>query len=165
MSCAKPGCGFATATIAFAVLAAAEEAYFSVGADVKDLPVNMWHAVPAWRRVGQTVIAATSGWVVGGGFVLVQMRHVRRVRDDALHLPEAKIGTTAAASRRWWRECPQGRDGVSSGRRGNAGGARLPDRLRQQDRTERQHVALAQEMAAKVAANAPSCSVTQETDP
>jgi hypothetical protein len=29
-----------------AVLAAAEEAYFSVGADVGDLPVNMWHAVP-----------------------------------------------------------------------------------------------------------------------
>ena len=29
-----------------AVLASAEEKYFSVGADVRDLPVNMWHAVP-----------------------------------------------------------------------------------------------------------------------
>ena len=29
-----------------AVLASAEDAYFSVGADVRDLPANMWHAVP-----------------------------------------------------------------------------------------------------------------------
>ena len=29
-----------------AVLASSEEKYFSVGADVRDLPVNMWHAVP-----------------------------------------------------------------------------------------------------------------------
>src|SRR5258708_38819463 len=57
-----------------AVLAAGEDAYFSVGADVKDLPVNMWHAVPGLGVVlYKPVIAATSGWVVGGAFGLVQI--------------------------------------------------------------------------------------------
>src|ERR1700733_14916413 len=57
-----------------AVLASAEEAYFSVGAALGDLPVNMWHAVPGLGvELDKPVIAATSGWVVGGGFVLVQM--------------------------------------------------------------------------------------------
>src|ERR1700722_1738692 len=56
-----------------AVLAAAEEAYFSVGADVRDFPPNMWHAVPGLGvELDKPGIAATSGWVVGGGFVLGQ---------------------------------------------------------------------------------------------
>ena len=29
-----------------AVLASSEEAYFSVGVDVRDFPADMWHAVP-----------------------------------------------------------------------------------------------------------------------
>src|ERR1700749_58034 len=57
-----------------AVLTSSEEAYFFVGADVGDLRVNMWHAVPGLGvELDKPVIAATSGWVVGGGFVLVQM--------------------------------------------------------------------------------------------
>jgi enoyl-CoA hydratase/carnithine racemase len=57
-----------------AVLAAAEEAYFSVGADVGDLPVNMWHAVPGLGvELDKPVIAATSGWVVGGVVLAQEM--------------------------------------------------------------------------------------------
>jgi enoyl-CoA hydratase/carnithine racemase len=80
-----------------AVLASSDEAYFCVGADVKDLPVNMWHAVPGLGvELDKPVIAATSGWVVGGGFVLVQMCDLCIASDTTRFLyPEAKIGTTA----------------------------------------------------------------------
>ena len=79
-----------------AVLASAEDAYFSVGADVKDFPVNMWHAVPGLGvELDKPVIAATSGWVVGGGFVLVQMADMCIASETTrFTYPEAKIGTT-----------------------------------------------------------------------
>ena len=141
-----------------AVLAAGEDAYFSVGADVKDFPVNMWHAVPGLGvELDKPVIAATSGWVVGGGFVLVQMADLCVASETTRFIyPEAKIGTTAG--------------GISSVV------ARMPHKVAmefllvgEELSVERayqigfvnkiapkgQHVALAQEMAAKIAANAP----------
>jgi enoyl-CoA hydratase len=141
-----------------AVLAAAEEAYFSVGADVKDLPVNMWHAVPGLGvELDKPVIAATSGWVVGGGFVLVQMADMCVASETTRFIyPEGRIGTTAG--------------GVSSVV------ARMPHKVAmefllvgEELSVERayqigfvnriapkgQHVVLAQEMAVKIAANAP----------
>jgi len=141
-----------------AVLAAGEDAYFSVGADVKDFPVNMWHAVPGLGvELDKPVIAATSGWVVGGGFVLVQMADICVASETTRFIyPEAKIGTTAG--------------GISSVV------ARMPHKVAmefllvgEELSVERayqigfvnkiapkgQHVALAQEMAAKIAANAP----------
>jgi enoyl-CoA hydratase len=141
-----------------AVLAASEEAYFSVGADVRDLPVNMWHAVPGLGvELDKPVIAATSGWVVGGGFVLVQMADMCIASETTRFIyPEGKIGTTAG--------------GVSSVV------ARMPHKIAmefllvgEEMSAERayqigfvnkvvpkgQHVAQAQQMAAKIAANAP----------
>jgi enoyl-CoA hydratase len=141
-----------------AVLAAGEDAYFSVGADVKDFPVNMWHAVPGLGvELDKPVIAATSGWVVGGGFVLVQMADICVASETTRFIyPEAKIGTTAG--------------GISSVV------ARMPHKVAmefllvgEELSVERayqigfvnkiapkgQHIALAQEMAAKIAANAP----------
>jgi len=141
-----------------AVLAAGEDAYFSVGADVKDFPANMWHAVPGLGvELDKPVIAATSGWVVGGGFVLVQMADICVASETTRFIyPEAKIGTTAG--------------GISSVV------VRMPHKVAmefllvgEELSVERayqigfvnriapkgQHVALAQEMAAKIAANAP----------
>jgi len=141
-----------------AVLASAEDAYFSVGADVKDFPVNMWHAVPGLGvELDKPVIAATSGWVVGGGFVLVQMADMCIASETTRFIyPEAKIGTTAG--------------GISSVV------ARMPHKIAmefllvgEELSVERayqigfvnritpkgQHVVQAQEMAAKIAANAP----------
>ena len=141
-----------------AVLAASEEAYFSVGADVRDLPVNMWHAVPGLGvELDKPVIAATSGWVVGGGFVLVQMADLCIASETTRFIyPEGKIGTTAG--------------GVSSVV------ARMPHKIAmefllvgEEMSAERayqigfvnkvvpkgQHLAQAQQMAAKIAANAP----------
>jgi enoyl-CoA hydratase len=141
-----------------AVLAASEEAYFSVGADVRDLPINMWHAVPGLGvELDKPVIAATSGWVVGGGFVLVQMADMCVASETTRFIyPEGKIGTTAG--------------GVSSVV------ARMPHKIAmefllvgEEMSAERawqigfvnkvvpkgQHVAAAQQMAARIAANAP----------
>jgi enoyl-CoA hydratase len=79
-----------------AVLASCEEKYFCVGAGVRDLPVNMWHAVPGLGvDLDKPVIAATSGWVVGGGFVLVQMADLCVASETTrFSYPEVKIGTT-----------------------------------------------------------------------
>ncbi|MFG3595581.1 enoyl-CoA hydratase/isomerase family protein [Bradyrhizobium sp. RDI18] len=141
-----------------AALASSEEAYFSVGADVNDLPVNMWHAVPGLGvELDKPVIAATSGWVVGGAFVLVQMADMCVASEATRFIyPEGKIGTTAG--------------GVSSVM------ARMPHKIAmefllvgEEMSAERayqigfinkvapkgRHVVLAQEMAAKIAANAP----------
>ena len=80
-----------------AVLAAAEEAYFCVGADVRDFPADMWRAVPGLGvELDKPVIAATSGWVVGGGFVLVQMADMCMASETTRFIyPEVKVGTTA----------------------------------------------------------------------
>src|SRR5215469_5270921 len=141
-----------------AVLASCEEAYFCVGADVRDLPVNMWHAVPGLGvDLDKPVIAATSGWVVGGGFVLVQMADLCIASETTrFSYPEVKVGTTAG--------------GVSSVM------ARMPHKIAmefllvgEEMSAERayqigfvnqiapkgKHVELAQVMAAKIAANAP----------
>lgn len=80
-----------------AILTSADPKYFCVGADVKDLPVNMWHAVPGMSvALTKPVIAALSGWVVGGAVVMVQMADLCVVTPSTKFLyPEAKIGVTA----------------------------------------------------------------------
>lgn len=79
-----------------AVLASAEDAYFSVGADVRDFPADMWQAVPGLGvELDKPVIAATSGWVVGGGFVIVQMADMCVASETTrFSYPEVKVGTT-----------------------------------------------------------------------
>jgi enoyl-CoA hydratase/carnithine racemase len=79
-----------------AVLASCEEKYFCVGADVRDLPSDMWHAVPGLGvELDKPVIAATSGWVVGGGVVFVQMADLCVASETTrFSYPEVKIGTT-----------------------------------------------------------------------
>ena len=115
------------------------------------------------RRAGlgveldKPVIAATSGWVVGGGFVLVQMADMCVASETTrFSYPEVKIGTTGG--------------GISSVV------SRMPHKIAmefllvgEELSVERayqigfvnrvapkgQHVVLAQEMAAKIAGNAP----------
>ena len=141
-----------------AVLASCEEKYFCVGADVRDLPSDMWHAVPGLGvELDKPVIAATSGWVVGGGFVLVQMADMCVASETTrFSYPEVKIGTTGG--------------GISSIV------SRMPHKIAmefllvgEELSVERayqigfvnrvtpagQHIAVAQEMAAKIAGSAP----------
>src|SRR5277367_1737265 len=79
-----------------AILSAAGERAFSSGADVNDLP-ELWRAIPTVGfQTDKPIIAATSGWVVGGGIVMVMMCDLLVSTQDTLfYYPEAKLGTTA----------------------------------------------------------------------
>jgi enoyl-CoA hydratase/carnithine racemase len=67
---------------------------FTVGADLVDLPKAFWECVPGLGvPVDKPVVAAVSGWCVGGGVVLLMMADVAVATEDArLLYPEAKVG-------------------------------------------------------------------------
>jgi len=78
-----------------AILSATGERAFTSGADVTDLP-ELWRAIPT---VGFTtdkpIIAATSGWCVGGGIVMVMMCDLMvSTESTTFYYPEAKLGIT-----------------------------------------------------------------------
>jgi enoyl-CoA hydratase len=78
-----------------AVIGAAGTRAFTAGADVGDLP-ELWRCIPG---VGFTtdkpIIAATSGWCVGGGLVLAMMSDLLVAAESTMfYYPEAKLGTT-----------------------------------------------------------------------
>jgi enoyl-CoA hydratase len=79
-----------------AILSAAGERAFSSGADVNDLP-ELWRAIPnVGFHTDKPIIAATSGWVVGGGIVMVMMCDLMvSTEDTQFYYPEARLGTTA----------------------------------------------------------------------
>ena len=79
-----------------AVLAARGE-HFSVGLDLKDPPPDMWRCVPGVGvDVAKPIVAAASGWCVGGGLILVQMSDLCVAAESTKFLyPEAKVGVTA----------------------------------------------------------------------
>jgi enoyl-CoA hydratase len=79
-----------------AILSAAGTRAFSSGADVNDLP-ELWRAIPNLGfHTDKPIIAATSGWVVGGGIVMVMMCDLLVCTEDTqFYYPEAKLGTTA----------------------------------------------------------------------
>ena len=78
-----------------AILSATGERAFTSGADVTDLP-ELWRAIPT---VGFTtdkpIIAATTGWCVGGGIVMVMMCDLMvSTESTVFYYPEAKLGVT-----------------------------------------------------------------------
>ncbi len=141
-----------------AVLASAEDDYYTVGADFNGLPDNMWHAVPGLGvALDKPVIAATSGWVVGGGFVLVQMADMCVASETTRFIyPEAKIGITAGGISSVLARMPH-----KVAMEFLLVGEELPvERAYQigfvnQIAPKGRHVELAQVMAGKIAANAP----------
>jgi enoyl-CoA hydratase/carnithine racemase len=141
-----------------AVLASAEDDYYTVGADFNGLPDNMWHAVPGLGvALDKPVIAATSGWVVGGGFVLVQMADMCVASETTRFIyPEAKIGITAGGISSVLARMPH-----KVAMEFLLVGEELPvERAYQigfvnQIAPKGKHVERAQVMAAKIAANAP----------
>jgi enoyl-CoA hydratase len=78
-----------------AVLSAAGTRAFTVGADVNDLP-ELWRCIPdVGFKTKKPIIAATSGWVVGGGLVMVMMCDLMvSTEDTQFYYPEAKLGLT-----------------------------------------------------------------------
>src|SRR6476646_2285701 len=78
-----------------AILSSVGERAFTAGADVTDLP-ELWRAIPT---VGFTtdkpIIAATSGWCIGGGIVMVMMCDLMVSTESTIfYYPEAKLGVT-----------------------------------------------------------------------
>jgi enoyl-CoA hydratase/carnithine racemase len=78
-----------------AVLAASGTRAFTAGADVNDLP-ELWRCIPhVGFKTGKPIIAATSGWCVGGGIVMVMMCDLMvSTEDTQFYYPEAKLGLT-----------------------------------------------------------------------
>ncbi len=78
-----------------AVISAAGERAFTAGADVSDLP-ELWRCIPGVGfETDKPIIAAASGWCVGGGIVLVMMCDLLVAAESTVfYYPEAKLGTT-----------------------------------------------------------------------
>lgn len=79
-----------------AVLTAAGDKAFSVGADVKDAPKEMWQGVPSiGTQTSKPVIAAVKGWCIGGSYVIIQMCDLVVAADNTrFKYPEAQLGFT-----------------------------------------------------------------------
>ena len=78
-----------------AILSAAGDRAFTAGADVTDLP-ELWRAIPGVGfQTDKPIIAATSGWCVGGGIVVVMMCDLMVSAESTMfYYPEAKLGVT-----------------------------------------------------------------------
>ena len=78
-----------------AVLTGAGERAFSSGADVTDLP-ELWRCVPTVGiKTEKPIIAAVSGWCIGGGLVMAMMCDLLVAAESArFSYPEGKVGIT-----------------------------------------------------------------------
>jgi enoyl-CoA hydratase/carnithine racemase len=79
-----------------AVLHAAGDRAFSVGADIKEPPAEMWQGVPSVGvPVKKPIIAAVHGWCIGGAYVIVQMCDLVVASETTVfRYPEAQLGFT-----------------------------------------------------------------------
>ncbi len=75
-----------------AVLTSSGERAFSVGADIKDPPRELWQGVPGVGvEVHKPIIAAVHGYCVGGAYILVQMCDLVVASENTLFkYPEAQ---------------------------------------------------------------------------
>jgi enoyl-CoA hydratase len=78
-----------------AILSSVGDRAFSAGADVNDLP-ELWRCIPnVGFRTDKPIIAATTGWCVGGGIVVVMMCDLMvSTQSTQFYYPEAKLGLT-----------------------------------------------------------------------
>jgi enoyl-CoA hydratase len=78
-----------------AILSSVGERAFCSGADVSDLP-ELWRCIPnVGFKTDKPIIAATTGWCVGGGIVMVMMCDMMvSTQDTQFYYPEAKLGLT-----------------------------------------------------------------------
>jgi len=79
-----------------AILSSVGDRAFSSGADVTNLP-ELWRAIPTVGfNTDKPIIAATTGWVIGGAIVMVMMCDLMvSTESTQFYYPEAKLGTTA----------------------------------------------------------------------
>ena len=77
-----------------AVFTATGDQSFTVGADLHDIPHDLWRAVPGIGvEVEKPIVGAVSGWVVGGGLVFATQCDLLVAADNTSFVyPEAKVG-------------------------------------------------------------------------
>jgi enoyl-CoA hydratase/carnithine racemase len=77
-----------------AVLCSATAGAFTVGADLKDIPHDLYRGIPGVGvAVDKPVICAVAGWCVGGGMVLTTMCDLLVATESAKFIyPEVKVG-------------------------------------------------------------------------
>ena len=76
------------------MLTATGDKAFTVGADLNDIPHDLWRGVPGVGiEIDKPIIGAVAGWVVGGGLVLANQCDLLIAADNTTFLyPEAKVG-------------------------------------------------------------------------
>jgi enoyl-CoA hydratase/carnithine racemase len=77
-----------------AIISGVGDKAFTAGADLKDIPHDLFRAIPGVGvPVHKPVIAAISGLVIGGGVIFVQMADLAIAAENArFSYPEAKVG-------------------------------------------------------------------------
>jgi enoyl-CoA hydratase len=77
-----------------AIVTGAGDQAFSGGADLNDVPTDLWRGIPGVGvALDKPVIAATAGWCVGGAAVLVAMCDLCIAAENTVFsYPEAKVG-------------------------------------------------------------------------
>jgi enoyl-CoA hydratase/carnithine racemase len=77
-----------------AILSGMGDKAFTAGADLKDIPHDLFRAIPGMGvPVKKPVIAAVAGLVIGGGIVFLQMADLAIAAENArFSYPEAKVG-------------------------------------------------------------------------
>ena len=87
---------FADSDDRVAILHASGDRAFSVGADIKDPPGELWRGVPSIGvALDKPVIAAVHGWCIGGAYVIVQMCDLVVASETTIFkYPEAQVGFT-----------------------------------------------------------------------
>jgi enoyl-CoA hydratase len=133
-------------------------ASFSVGADLVELPQAFWQCVPGIGVIlEKPLVAAVSGWCVGGAVVLVMMADIAVATEDTrLLYPEAKVGIFGGGMAGLVSRMPH-KIAMELMLIGEELSARRAYEVGFFNRLvpEGKHLEAAQEMAAKVAMNAP----------
>jgi enoyl-CoA hydratase/carnithine racemase len=77
-----------------AVLTGAGNDVFCAGADLDDIPHDLWRGIPGiGAAVEKPIIGAAAGWVVGGGLALLQYTDLLIAAENCKFVyPEAKVG-------------------------------------------------------------------------
>jgi enoyl-CoA hydratase len=93
-NCWQPGQRFEAGAERVAVVSGGSSRHFTVGADLKNMPRDVWQAVPGVAvRVSKPIIAAVHGCVVGVGMALLQAADMCIAADDAsLIYAEPRVG-------------------------------------------------------------------------
>lgn len=85
---------FAGADDRVAVLTGAGNDAFCAGADLNDVPHDLWRGIPGLGvAVDKPIVGAAAGWTVGGGLALLQYTDILVAAENAKFVyPEAKVG-------------------------------------------------------------------------